>query len=1113
VHLRYEAAKDGKYLQSFFADWPTAKAYMDHFVVPEYRNFCEVLRDEHPCKPYLDVDVPENAPWPSYLPQGSPMDVAGFLAPIVKHVFQEDFDVRLHDSDLIWTHSEGTTKKLSIHLVICTRSPQVVFRSNRKTPHGAAHLAERLRSILNVAREDGTIDMTVYSLRRGMRMLGCTKRDKPGMMVPVFDDNPTFEASAISWLDPPDTRKVLEVPAKYINRIPEHVTKTGKGFATMSQAQVDRRKALVSDGGVVSKLLEEVQKHFHPTAFLCGTWAEEDPWGTGIRMNYTDRSEPCYSGKIHTCNNFSVRIRADNNVVACCFDPMCKNSGKRTMVISRLKAADLSPPLRPSNTTQVEMQYIDFEDTPQISQDGMWDVGKRHAILHDPATNKHIVSDKIRNAVDRWTEGKFKALCIKSPMGTGKSCFMTKLLGLLCRKSPGLKVLVITYRQTLAQELSKKLNTFHFQNYLDCEGCDLADQETYPRLILQLDSLPRIQGDSFKSPTKYDLVVLDEFDSLLRHFDSATIAQPRYLIDLFANVLRESTHVLCMDALFGEGCSRVLDSMGVSSHLIHNTFPTPQRRFVMTRDNESWLDSIANTVVIDKKRVVVPCMHLKMAMTIQECLVKAGVDPSRIAIHTSKDGQHQRKMLDDVDKNWAKVDVLIFTPCVEAGVDFSVPDHFHRMFVYIGVNSTSCWGLYQMTGRVRKLGDPTILCYADHAVASTATPRTFHVSFDDASHFLTWMVAKLPKEEEEAIIVHPIREPTSAQGVDGVEERMKLPVADPAFAVSSYIFACKINSKNRFLLELQNIVEESNHVFEMPTTVTQGNDDDDGDADDTPASKRWVVTVGDTEIDVMEIKSSFKDAAVLVNTPDFEREWDAEQALERRRTRDSLQEDANMLERHIYKQMWNVATITEDFVKNHSKFDYAKLVKFQDLLRNTSQLTINFHGDAKMTHQREWELLLPMISEVIVKLGLEGPLDDETVLHAANWVDLFNKRGLEKTAFFSDYSKCVKLSSDREFRGNQVLDASSNNTQVCNAINKNLLEKVGLNLQQEGRGNRHSYRLKGVDENMALLYLQYNRNWENKFRKLPAVLEYSKKHPDVMQRYMDLAPSPMFDEV
>jgi hypothetical protein len=78
-----------------------------------------------------------------------------------------------------------------------------------------------------------------------------------------------------------------------------------------------------------------------------------------------------------------------------------------------------------------------------------------------------------------------------------------------------------------------------------------------------------------------------------------------------------------------------------------------------------------------------------------------------------------------------------------------------------------------------------------------------------------------------------------------------LPVADPAFAISSYIYACKVNSKTRFLLELQNIVEESNHVFvQLVKDVTEGGDDastSDDDGEESPSSKQWVVKVGDRD--------------------------------------------------------------------------------------------------------------------------------------------------------------------------------------------------------------------------------------------------------------------------
>ncbi len=1115
VHLRYEAYQK-KYLQAFFADWATAYNYMRHFTTPESRTFCEVLRDGFPCKPYLDIDVDKDASWPSYFPQnGGPRGVAAFLSPIIQHVFEEDFGVHLHDSSLIWTHSEGTSKKLSIHLVICTRSPQVVFRSNLKTPHGAAHLAERLRSILKVAHEDGTIDMSVYSRNRGMRMLNCTKRDKAGIMAPLFDDTPAFEASAISWLDPPHMRKVLEVPAKYLNHVPSHFKKNRKGFAKISEAQADRRKAVVRETGIVAKLLEEVQKHFHPTAFLCGAWASEDPWGTGIRMNYTDRAEPCYSGKIHTANNFAVRILPDNTVVARCFDPMCSSGGSRRKVISRLAAADLAPPLRPADTTQVDMQFIDFEECPAISQEGLWDLGKRHAVTHDAARGCYVVTDKIRNAIDRWTDGRFKALCIKSAMGTGKSCFMVKLLELFFRKKPDFKVLVITYRQALAQELGRKLMNFDFQNYLHCPGMDLREQHQFPRLILQLDSLPRIEGTSFMPAPMYDLVILDEFDSLLRHFESATIAEPVYLIDQLTEVLQQSRHVLCMDALFGDGCFRALDSMGISSHLIHNTFRAPPRTFEMVENKQAWLEGMINAVVAEQQRVVVPCMHLTMAMAIRDCFHEAGVDPSRICVHTSKDGKERRQLLDNVDEHWSKIDVLIFTPSVESGVDFSVPYHFHRMYVYIGMNSTSCWGLYQMTGRVRKLVNPTILCLADRPTAATEHTTAIRASFDDAAHFLTWMEAKLPKEAaNDAIKLRAQRKLTSAQDDDGVVYNVKLPEADPAFVISAYLYACGMNSKSRFLLEFRSIVEEAGHIFVSASAKPKAALDDinaemaDEAVDDVleENDKGWMINVGGGQIDMQDLKARYKEPTLLLQARDFENEEEAKAAMDRKRSNEAHDEDTPMLDRHAYKKVWGVGTLTEDFVKKHPTFDHASLDKFQDLLQNPDILPVKY-DPSKMAHQKKWPFLMPMIIEVIKKLGFKGPLDDETVLEAANWTELYKTRELHTTVFFGDYNNCVDLTSERAFRGSRDLDVEDPH-RVSTAINKNLLEKVGLNLQQEGRGAVKSFRLKGADECMALLFLRYNRSWERKFRQFPPVLEYSENHPEVMQRYMELAAKP-----
>jgi hypothetical protein len=419
-----------------------------------------------------------------------------------------------------------------------------------------------------------------------------------------------------------------------------------------------------------------------------------------------------------------------------------------------------------------------------------------------------------------------------------------------------------------------------------------------------------------------------------------------------------------------------------------------------------------------------------------------------------------------------------------------------------------------MTGRVRKLANPTILCLADRPTAATEHTTAISASFDDAAHFLTWMDAKLPKEaENEAIKLRSKRKLTPALDDDGVEHNMKLPEADPAFVISAYLYACAMNSKSRFLLEFRSIIEAAGHIFVSASAKSKAALDDsnvemaDEAVDDAPEAnnKGWMLSVHGDEIDVVDLKARYKEPTVLLQARDFENEEEATAARNRKMSNEAYEEDTPMLDRHVYKKVWGVGTLTEEFVKKHPTFDHVSLDKFLDLLLDPDRLPVKY--DPKMVHQKKWPILMPMIGQVIKQLGFKGPLDDETVLQAANWTELYNTRELHTTVFFDDYKNCVELTSDRGFRGSRDLDVNDNQ-RVCTAINKNLLEKVGLNLHQEGRGAVKSFRLKGADECMALLFLRYNRVWEKKFCQVPEVLEYSEKHPEVMQQYMELAAKP-----
>ena len=87
-------------------------------------------------------------------------------------------------------------------------------------------------------------------------------------------------------------------------------------------------------------------------------------------------------------------------------------------------------------------------------------------------------------AVQRWTDGGAKVLSVKSIMGSGKSTFLDSLLADMVSKQPDMTVLVVTYRQSLASEHSRKVI-----RALQPNGAPLPVQPSRPRTVVRMPQL------------------------------------------------------------------------------------------------------------------------------------------------------------------------------------------------------------------------------------------------------------------------------------------------------------------------------------------------------------------------------------------------------------------------------------------------------------------------------------------------------------------------------------------------------------------------------------------------------------------------------------------------
>ena len=238
---------------------------------------------------------------------------------------------------------------------------------------------------------------------------------------------------------------------------------------------------------------------------------------------------------------------------------------------------------------------------------------------------RHITLDspEIKAGVELLLNGQVNMLSVKSPMGTGKSTFLDKLLGLLPSSA---RILSVTYRQSLAMEHLNKFKRHGFVSYMDhkrelMKSDPLLDK---PRVICQVESLHRLFPNSGQLP-KFDLVILDEIESLLRHFVSPTVQAPHERMDqVLAMVKDASIGAIALDAMWGLGglTPDIMKGFRISNKLIVNTRATEEpRTFRVEKDIVGWMNRIKDDVAGGKK-VVVASLSSEIAHRVMRMLTR-----------------------------------------------------------------------------------------------------------------------------------------------------------------------------------------------------------------------------------------------------------------------------------------------------------------------------------------------------------------------------------------------------------------------------------------------------------------------------------------------------------
>jgi len=285
------------------------------------------------------------------------------------------------------------------------------------------------------------------------------------------------------------------------------------------------------------------------------------------------------------------------------------------------------------------------------------------------------ISSEVKTIINSFLYANDPVLSIRSPMGTGKSTIINKIIEE--SHSQDMCVLVITNRISVAKDFGKKYNikVYNEDNY------EFGDS-----LVCQFDSLWKYNIKMF------DVVIMDEFISLLLHSRS-NLNNPGINIAKFFGSFNKK--LVIADA-FLTGYENFLLDDKENHFLIDNTYRDETALFKYENLN------MFNQVLMNtarKHKITVSSTSIAYIESLRLLLNKKGLNVVTLTADTPRSTKSLIYSLFEQDSH-DKWDVLIFSPTLTVGVSNlnDVKYHFH----YDSSMSSDAISSVQMIKRTRK---------------------------------------------------------------------------------------------------------------------------------------------------------------------------------------------------------------------------------------------------------------------------------------------------------------------------------------------------------------------------------------------------------------------------
>jgi hypothetical protein len=629
----------------------------------------------------------------------------------------------------------------------------------------------------------------------------------------------------------------------------------------------------------------------------------------------------------------------------------------------------------------------------------------------------------------------------RSPLGTGKTTAIKRVIENYNYK----RILFFSPRIIFAKNVNEEFSNFYFHLYKDETG----DLSYYDRLIISLESLNRI-----KEPKKYDLIVLDEMETILSGFSSPLIRDLKATAILYENIITNASKIIGMDAFLGERSiiyiRNMMEKRNVQNYISYstNTVPGLLVRLNTIQLKEKHAVKLSKNLLKQKlfkclnagERIALFSGSKKFVNEEVKPLVKnMGLVEGEDALFYTADTDDKKKNdVKNIRKKWTNnsvqddegntkvkdVKLLCYTPCITVGVNYDIADHYDSIFCYA---LPSCLvrdyfqGLYRVREtRKRKLYYTIQSFYTDRKpISKRAIADRFEKNNKKNKERYNQLIKQLDIEDD---FEQPPRWLNDVHICNLSEKNL----SDCHFE-TMFDYFLKINN---YVKKKENLKDE-NLEFTKANTCLDWEEIDDLDNDKKQEVVHHVNINDATEVEKLQLRKYFINNYLKDTEEDYKKKiWN------------TIQQTENM--KKFYRILYELNNNTKELIRNELKQKtYGAFV---------DSLTLSY----------------PQIKELMNILGVKHSCDNQTLIEQGTLTD--NEDRIKKLSKkVKDHLGIVDRRKNVTLKQNKTLQ-----TELKNLVNDVITAWSGSSLKSKSTRQK----AKGKTERVYTYYLQPMEGFE-----------------------------------